>query len=257
MNRSNPLMAAGILLASSLSTMAQAENIKVYAAASLTNAMGDIAKQFEKTHPRTTVTSVFGASSVLAKQVEAGAPADLFFSADEKWMDYLVSKNKVTANQPVALLNNQLVVIAPKGRTFSFKAQPTFRFDQAFKGHVCTGQLESVPAGIYAKQSLIKLNWLDNLQGRIVETDDVRGALAFVERGECAAGIVYATDAKISRKVSVVGVLPESTHQPIIYPVALTMQGQSKREAQQFLHYLKSSPVARATFQHYGFAIKP
>lgn len=257
MNRLNPFMAAGILLASSFSSMAQAENIKVYAAASLTNAMGDIAKQFEKTHPKTTVTPVFGASSLLAKQVEAGAPADLFFSADEKWMDYLVSKNQVTANQPVALLNNQLVVIAPKGRAFSFKAQPTFRFDQAFKGHLCTGQLESVPAGIYAKQSLIKLNWLDNLQGRIVETDDVRGALAFVERGECAAGIVYATDAKISNKVNVVGVLPESTHQPIIYPVALTVQGQSKREAQQFLHYIKSSSVARATFKLYGFSVKP
>ena len=256
MNKFNPLFTVGFILASGFSSLAQAENIKIYAAASLTNAIGDIAKQFEKANPKTTVTPVFGASSMLAKQVEAGAPADLFFSADEKWMSYLVDKNRIAANQPMSLLSNQLVVIAPKGRSFAFKAQPGFKFDQAFKGQLCTGQLESVPAGIYAKQSLIKLNWLNQLKGRIVETDDVRGALAFVERGECAAGIVYATDAKISNKVSVVGVLPSSSHQPIVYPVALTIQGQPNRDAQKFLNYLKSNPSARATFQHYGFSFK-
>lgn len=257
MNKFNQLIIATLMVSGSFSSMAQAENIKIYAAASLTNALGEIAKQFEKANPKITVTPVFGASSMLAKQVEAGAPADLFFSADEKWMNYLVDKNKVAASQPVSLLSNQLVVIAPKGRTFAFKAQSSFKFARAFKGHLCTGQLESVPAGIYAKQSLIKLNWLDSLQGRIVETDDVRGALAFVERGECAAGIVYATDAKISKKASVVGVFPENAHQPIAYPVALTNQGQSSRDAQKFLQYLKSSPTARATFKHYGFSVKP
>lgn len=239
----------------SLCNLTQAETVKVYAAASLTNAISDIAVVYEKQHPQTDIVPVFGASSALAKQIEAGAKSDLFFSADVDWMNYLIKKQMITGNKSKALLSNQLVLISPKKLNIAFKAQPNFNFAQSFKGHVCTGQMESVPAGKYAKQSLIKLNWLDSLKGRIVGTDDVRSALAFVERGECDVGIVYKTDALISKKVKVIGTFPENSHHPILYPLALTQQGEKNGDAVQFEKFVKSSPQAKIIFQKYGFSI--
>ena len=239
----------------SLCNLTQAETVKVYAAASLTNAISDIAVIYEKQHPQTDIVPVFGASSALAKQIEAGAKSDLFFSADVDWMNYLIKKQMITQNKSKALLSNQLVLISPKKLNIAFKAQPNFNFAQSFKGHVCTGQMESVPAGKYAKQSLIKLNWLDSLKGRIVGTDDVRSALAFVERGECDVGIVYKTDALISKKVKVIGTFPENSHHPILYPLALTQQGEKNGDAVQFEKFVKSSPQAKIIFQKYDFSI--
>ena len=239
----------------SLCNLTQAETVKVYAAASLTNAISDIAVIYEKQHPQTDIVPVFGASSALAKQIEAGAKSDLFFSADVDWMNYLIKKQMITENKSKALLSNQLVLISPKKLNIAFKAQPNFNFAQSFKGYVCTGQMESVPAGKYAKQSLIKLNWLDSLKGRIVGTDDVRSALAFVERGECDVGIVYKTDALISKKVKVIGTFPENSHHPILYPLALTQQGEKNGDAVQFEKFVKSSPQAKIIFQKYGFSI--
>ncbi len=239
----------------SLCNLTQAETVKVYAAASLTNAISDIAVIYEKQHPQTDIVPVFGASSALAKQIEAGAKSDLFFSADVDWMNYLIKKQIIDENKSKALLLNQLVLISPKNLNIAFKAQPNFNFAQSFKGYVCTGQMESVPAGKYAKQSLIKLNWLDSLKGRIVGTDDVRSALAFVERGECDVGIVYKTDALISKKVKVIGRFPENSHHPILYPLALTQQGEKNGDAVQFEKFVKSSPQAKIIFQKYGFSI--
>ena len=239
----------------SLCNLTQAETVKVYAAASLTNAISDIAVIYEKQHPQTDIVPVFGASSALAKQIEAGAKSDLFFSADVDWMNYLIKKQIIDENKSKALLSNQLVLISPKKLNIAFKAQPNFNFAQSFKGHLCTGQMESVPAGKYAKQSLIKLNWLGSLKGRIVGTDDVRSALAFVERGECDVGIVYKTDALISKKVKVIGTFPENSHHPILYPLALTQQGEKNRDAVQFEKFVKSSPQAKIIFQKYGFSI--
>ena len=239
----------------SLCNLTQAETVKVYAAASLTNVISDIAVVYKKQHPQTDIVPVFGASSALAKQIEAGAKSDLFFSADVDWMNYLIKKQMITQNKSKALLSNQLVLISPKKLNIAFKAQPNFNFAQSFKGHVCTGLMESVPAGKYAKQSLIKLNWLDSLKGRIVGTDDVRSALAFVERGECDVGIVYKTDALISKKVKVIGTFPENSHHPILYPLALTQQGEKNGDAVQFEKFVKSSPQAKIIFQKYGFSI--
>ena len=239
----------------SLCNLTQAETVKVYAAASLTNAISDIAVIYEKQHPQTDIVPVFGASSALAKQIEAGAKSDLFFSADVDWMNYLIKKQIIDENKSKALLSNQLVLISPKKLNIAFKAQPNFNFAQSFKGHLCTGQMESVPAGKYAKQSLIKLNWLGSLKGRIVGTDDVRSALAFVERGECDVGIVYKTDALISKKVKVIGTFPENSHHPILYPLALTQQGEKNGDAVQFEKFVKSSPQAKIIFQKYGFSI--
>ncbi|CAB1212383.1 molybdate ABC transporter substrate-binding protein [Acinetobacter bouvetii] len=237
----------------SIFSAAHADTVKIYAAASLTNAISDIEKIYEKQHPKTDVVAVFGASSALAKQVEAGASSDLFFSADLDWMNYLVKKQIIQANKAKPLLFNQLVVISPKNLNIPFKAQSSFNFAKAFQGRLCTGQMESVPAGKYAKQSLIKLNWLDQLKGRIVGTDDVRSALAFVERGECDVGIVYKTDALISQKVKIIGTFPADSHHPIIYPLALTKQGEKNPDAIQFEKFVKTSPQAKNIFKKYGF----
>ncbi|MBF7687310.1 molybdate ABC transporter substrate-binding protein [Acinetobacter rathckeae] len=232
---------------------ASADTVRIYAAASLTNAINEISELYQKKHPDTKIVTAYAASSTLAKQVESGALSDLFFSADQDWMDYLVKKQKVDSDQVKTLLMNQLVVIAPKSSQATFKATPQFNFSQSFYGHLCTGQMESVPAGKYAKQSLIKFDWLTTLNGRIVGTDDVRSALAFVERGECDVGIVYKTDALISTKVKILGVFPENSHGPITYPVALTKQGESNKEAQEVTQFIKNDHQARAIFEKYGF----
>lgn len=232
-----------------------AGTVKIYAAASLTNALKDIAAIYQKQHPGTKIVPVLAASSALAKQMEAGASSDIFFSADQDWMNYLVQKNKINAAQVKPLLLNQLVVISGRNQNIPFRADPQFNFAQSFKGYVCTGQMESVPVGKYAKQSLSQLNWLKSLKGRIVGTDDVRSALAFVERGECTVGIVYKTDALISQKVKIIGQFPENLHKAIVYPVALTRQGESSAEAVQFMNFLSQHPVAQKTFRHYGFKL--
>jgi molybdate transport system substrate-binding protein len=141
-------------------------------------------------------------------------------------------------------------MIAPKGKAFKVQTDKTFNFANAFYGKLCTGEIESVPAGIYAKQSLISLKWWDQIKTRIVGTQDVRATLVFVERGECDAGIVYETDAKVSNKVEVLAMLPDDSHDPIIYPLAL-VQG-AKPEAKDFFEYLKSEK-AKVVFAQYGF----
>lgn len=256
MNFTKPLLSC-LVLSLCLAQGVRAESIKIYAAASLTNAIVDIAKQYEQQHPDTQITPVFAASSTLAKQIEAGAPADIFFSADEKWMNYLVDKKQIDRSKIINLLGNELVLISPKNRPFHYKLDKTFHLPSALQGKLCTGQTESVPVGIYAKQSLIKLGWFNALKGRIVGADDVRAALTFVERGECDVGIVYATDAKMSSKVKVIGVFPADSHQPIVYPVALTQQASKSIQAQKLLSYILTSPKARAIFVHYGFKVKP
>lgn len=239
-----------------LTATVHAGTVKVYAAASLTNALTDISKLYQTQYSQTKLVPVFAASSALAKQIEAGASSDIYFSADLDWMEYLVQKQKIQRIQVQPFLLNQLVLISPKQSNISFQAKPQFNFAGSFQGHLCTGQMESVPAGKYAKQSLIKLGWLDDLKGRIVGTDDVRAALAFVERGECSVGIVYKTDALISQKVKIIGTFPANTHHPIIYPMALTKQGMSNKEAIQFEQYIRTNSKAKQVFQRYGFVLK-
>src|SRR5207342_1668728 len=152
--------------------------------------------------------------------IEAGAPADVFASADLKWMDYLDQRGRIDHATRANLLGNTLVLIAPQGKGFKVKMEPGFRIADAFAGKLCTGEPGVVPVGIYAKESLEKLGWWSSLQGRIVGTDDVRTALAFVERGECPLGIVYITDAKISDKIEVLDRFPDSSHKAIVYPFA-------------------------------------
>src|SRR5262245_60690121 len=225
---------------------------RVYAAASLTDAMNDIAAAWVKeNHPQPKL--VYAASSTLAKQIESGAPADIFASADVKWMDYLDTRRKIASATRVNLLGNALVLVAPKGKRFDAEMKPEFAIDQAFAGKLCMGEISTVPAGIYGKQALESLHWWEKLQSRVVGTDDVRTALAFVERGECGLGIVYATDAAVSDRVEVLATFPEGTHDPVVYPFAL-VDGAGP-EARAFLDYLSAS-TAKSIFTHYGFILK-
>ncbi|HEY5849270.1 MAG TPA: molybdate ABC transporter substrate-binding protein [Lysobacter sp.] len=229
---------------------AAGEPVRVFAAASLTNALNDIGAAWEKAgHPKPSLA--YAASSALAKQIEAGAPADVFASADLTWMDYLDQRGKIAPGSRVNLLGNDLVLIVPKGRPVPVEMKRGFDFAGAFQGKLCTGEPGVVPVGIYAKQSLEALGWWAPLKGRIVGTDDVRTALAFVERGECALGIVYATDAKISSKVDVLTAFPQDSHKPIVYPFAI-VKG-ARPEAQAFMQFVRTSAAAAAIFDRHGF----
>ena len=248
------VLLTGVLLTS---PMLYAETVKIYAAASLTNAITDISRLYEQQHRDIQIVPVFAASSVLAKQIAAGASSDLFFSADLDWMNDLIKKQKIQIGQIRPMLLNELVLISSIQQKNHFKMSADFNFAKAFQGYLCTGQMESVPAGKYAKQSLTGLGWLNQLRGRIVGTDSVRSTLAFVERGECQVGIVYRTDALImSKKFKISGVFPASTHRPIVYPIALTRQGQKNQAAIQFSEFIQTSPQARQIFQKYGFKLK-
>ncbi len=239
-----------LLLLVLLSSPVHAEDpARVYAAASLTNALTDIAGDWVQAGHAKPVL-VFAASSALAKQVENNAPADIFASADLRWMDYLAERKKIDPASRVELLGNELVLIAPVGKEVAVEMTPGFDLPGAFKGKLCTGEPDVVPVGTYAKQALTKLGWWAAIAPRIVGTDDVRTALAFVERGECPLGIVYATDAAISRKVSVVARFPADSHQAIVYPFAL-VRGAGP-QGNPFLDYLKTDAASRV-FQQYGF----
>jgi molybdate transport system substrate-binding protein len=229
------------------------EDITIYAAASLTNALTDIKKSYESKYDVNIKTS-FAGSATLAKQIEAGAPAQLFISADTQWMDYLQQHQQIDVSSRHALLGNTLVFIAPKDQPFKIQMRRGFDFPHAFAGKICTGDPTSVPVGMYAKDALQHFGWWTGLEKRLVGTEDVRTALAFVERGECAVGIVYDTDARISNKVVVIGRFPANTHQPIVYPFALMPHASLATQA--FYQYLQQKP-AQAVFSQYGFTLLP
>lgn len=229
--------------------LAAAQPVRVYAAASLTPALTELADAYQAAgHERPVL--VFAASSALAKQIENGAPADVFASADNKWMDYLAQRGKIDLGSRRDRLGNTLVLIAPRGRPFTAKLVSDFDLPTAFEGRLCTGEPDVVPVGTYAKQALTRLGWWSALAPRMVGTDDVRTALAFVERGECPAGIVYATDAAGSDKVTVVSRFPDGSHDPVRYPFARTPTAAA--DASDFLQFLDGER-ARAVFVRLGF----
>ncbi|MDU2407777.1 MAG: molybdate ABC transporter substrate-binding protein [Acinetobacter junii] len=226
------------------------DKVTVYAAASLTNAINELDVIYEQKNKVQIQTSYAG-SSTLAKQIEAGAPADIFISADVQWMDYLQKKQLVSANDRENLLGNRLAVIAPKARPIKLKIDKSFDFTRVVQSKWCTGDTKSVPVGKYAKQALTSIGWWDKVSTRLVETEDVRAALNFVARGECQLGIVYATDAAISKNVVIIGTFPENTHQPIIYPIGLVKKN---TESMKFYKFLQSSQ-AKKVFKKYGFSV--
>jgi molybdate transport system substrate-binding protein len=236
---------------------AQEKSITVFAAASMKNALDDVDAAFTKKSGVKVVAS-YDASSALMKQIEAGAPADVFVSADLKWMDYGSQKKLIKDDTRVNLLGNELVLIAPKdSQVGNVTIAPGFDLAKlAGDGRIATGDVKAVPVGIYAQAALQKLGVWAAVEPKMAMTANVRAALVLVARGEAPLGIVYSTDAKVEPGVKVVGVFPESSHDPIIYPVAATTG--AKPDVAPYLAFLRSQ-AAKTIFESYGFSflIKP
>lgn len=232
---------------------ARGADLTVFAAASLKEALDEQVGRFEAETGGKTVVSYAG-SNALAKQIEAGAPADVFVSADTDWIDYLDKRDLLRAGTRIDLLRNRLVLIAPADTRASLPIAPGF----ALGGALGTGKLamanpDSVPAGKYGKAALTALGVWTNVESRIARTDNVRAALVLVARGEAPFGIVYMTDALAERKVRIVGTFPENTHPPIVYPIAIVAASRSPN-AQRFVDNL-NSPAARPIWTRHGFTM--
>jgi len=224
----------------------------VFAAASMKNALDDISAAYTAKSGIKIVAS-YAASSALAKQIEQGAPADIFASADTDWMDYTIGKKTINEPSRVNLLGNSLVLIAPKdSRLDKVAIGPAFDLSKLVgDGKIATGDVKSVPAGKYAKAALEKLGAWQAAEPKFAMTENVRAALALVALGEAPLGIVYSTDAKVEPGVKIVGIFPADSHPAIIYPVAATAT--AKPEAAGYLAFLRSS-AARTIFEKYGFS---
>jgi molybdate transport system substrate-binding protein len=233
-------------------THAEDKTITVFAAASLTNALDDVDTAFTKKSGLKVVVS-YGASSALIKQIEQGAPADVFASADLRWMDYGVQKKVIKDDTRVNLLGNKLVLIAARdAKIDNVTIRPGFDLAKlAGDGRVATGDVRAVPVGLYAKAALERLGAWAAVEPKMAMTENVRFALTLVARGEAPLGIVYETDAKIEPGVKVVGVFPDNSHDPIIYPVAATVN--AKPGTIQYLAFLRSA-AAKSIFEGYGFS---
>jgi molybdate transport system substrate-binding protein len=241
-----------VLCAWPFATASAQKSITIFAAASMKNALDDVDAAFtEKTGIK--VVASYAASSVLAKQIEQDAPADIFISADTDWMDYAIDKKAVKEASRVNLLGNSLVLIAPKdSRINQVMIGPGFDLAKlAGSGRIATGDVSAVPIGKYAKAALEKFGSWKAAEPKFAMAESVRAALILVARGEAVLGIVYATDARVESGVKIVGTFPSDSHPPIIYPVAATTAARS--DASSYLAFLRSS-AAKTIFEKYGFS---
>jgi molybdate transport system substrate-binding protein len=227
------------------------DRLTVFAAASMKNALDDIDAAFTQT-AGVPVTASYAATSALAKQIDAGAPADIFLSADKEWMDYAAAHKLINPATRFDLLGNHLVIIAPKASRLShIQIEPSMDLaSYAGDGRIVTGDVNAVPAGRYAKSTLLALGCWENVQPKLLMTENVRAALIFVARREAALGIVYETDAKVEPRVKVVARFPDGFSAPIVYPVAATANGSPRAAA--YLEFLRSAEAQRI-FEKYGF----
>lgn len=223
----------------------------VLAAASLQESLTAASEAWAARRHAKPVTS-FAASSALARQIEAGAPADMFISADEEWMDYVQNKGLLRPGSRVSFLGNRLVLVAPVGAGRSVAIKPGFPLASLLgTGRIAIADPDSVPAGKYAKAALTSLGIWPSLAPKLARAENVRAALAFVERGEASYGVVYETDARASAKVRIVGRFPVTSHPPISYPVA-TLKTATSTDVEGFRRFL-ISPAGKAIFRRYGF----
>ena len=243
------------LLVLLLTRAAVAGDLTVFAAASLTDAMKEISTAWVARGHKAPSLS-FGASSTLARQIEQGAGANLFASADVQWMDELASRHLIADNTRRNLLGNRLVLVVPANLARRIEIGPGFNLLALLgpAGRLATGDPAHVPVGIYAAQALRTLGVWAVAESRLARAENVRAALLLVEREEAPAGIVYATDAAASPGVAVAGVFPATTHDPIMYPFAVTREGDTP-EARALLDFLATEP-ARAIFIRYGFKVE-
>jgi molybdate transport system substrate-binding protein len=240
-----PLLASGT---------AWGQDVTVFAAASLTNVLEQIGKAYREAGG-TPVRFSFAASSALAKQIESGAEADIFASADEQWMDYLAQRGLIVEGTRSALLGNTLVLVTPASQPRTVDIKPGFDLAGMIgDGRLATGDPAHVPVGRYAQQALTKLGVWAAVEPKLARTDNVRAALALVERGEAPLGIVYGTDAASSGKVAVAGTFPADTHPPIVYPIAIVAK-RDRPEVRRFLAHLKGAEAA-TLFRAAGFTVK-
>ena len=233
--------------------IAQSHDVLMFAAASLKNALDDVNAQFEKDTGKHANIS-YAASSTLAKQIENGAPADIFISADLDWMDYLAQRKLIKPDTRKNLLGNELVLVAPKDGAAPVKIEVGFPLAKLLAGgKLAMADTSAVPAGKYGKAALEKLGVWSSVESQIAQAENVRAALALVARKEAPFGIVYQTDAAAEPGVKIVGVFPEDTHPPIIYPIALTV-GSTNLDAASLLGYVES-PEAQPLFEKQGFSV--
>jgi molybdate transport system substrate-binding protein len=250
---------AGMMLVWTFLVEAQAQKtdtttITIFAAASLKTALDGAAAAYEKSTGNKAVISYAG-SSALAKQIEQGAPADIFVSADLDWMDYVQKAKLIKEDTRFNLFGNRLVLIAPKASTVELKIGKDFPLAVALgDNHLAMANVKSVPAGKYGSAALQKLGVWSAVEPKVAQADNVRAALALVAQGEAPLGIVYETDATAESKVKIVDVFPEDTHPPIIYPIAIIAATKNGDAAKAFIDYLKSAD-AQAFFTKQGFTI--
>jgi molybdate transport system substrate-binding protein len=250
------LLATGLLVLCSLAAPARAadapdQELLVFAAASLTNVLDEIGTAYTQ-QTRWHVKFSYAASSALARQLEAGARADVFFSADLEWMDYVQARDLVDRSTRRNLVGNRLVLVAPADSKIDVKIAPGFALGAALgsNGRLATGDPDSVPVGKYARSALTSLGVWNEVADRLVRADNVRSALAFIARGETPLGIVYETDARVEKRVRIVDFFPADSHPPILYPVAVTAHAHP--QSRQFVEFLQSAPAQEA-FRKYGF----
>jgi molybdate transport system substrate-binding protein len=235
-----------------LATAATPNGLTVFAAVSLTDALKEVSDVWTKAN-EVNVRLSFAASSALARQIEAGAHADVFFSADTEWIDYLQARKLLDSASRRNVLSNRLVLIAPASSQITLQIAPNFPLAETLAdGRLATGDPDSVPVGRYARSALTALGVWNGVADRIVHADNVRVALAYVARGEATLGIVYQTDAFIEKNVRVVDVFPANAHLPILYPIALTRNAPAA--ARKYLAFVTSNEAA-AIFKKYGFTL--
>ncbi|HPU15690.1 MAG TPA: molybdate ABC transporter substrate-binding protein [Polymorphobacter sp.] len=242
-------------LAAQPSARKSARGPLVLAAASLQESLTAAADAWAaQGNPRPVLS--FAASSVLARQIDAGAPADMFISADEQWMDFLEGKKRIVPGTRTGFLTNTLVLVAPSARPFKLAMTPGFALAAALgSGRLAMADPDSVPAGKYGKAALTNLGVWRDVESKVVRAENVRAALLLVARDEAAAGIVYATDARAATDVVVVGRFPATSHAPITYPLAL-LASSRHRDTARFRSFLLS-PAGKAIFARYGFGTGP
>ncbi len=239
-------------VATAAAAAARPDSVTVFAAASLTNVLQELGAAYTK-ETGTKVDFSFAATSILARQIESGAHADVFFSADQEWMDYLDQRGLIQKGSRRNLLGNRLALVAPADSKVQLKVAPNFTLLAALNGgRLATGDPDSVPVGRYARSALTTLGVWEDMADRLVRADNVRTALAFVARGEAPLGIVYVTDAKVEPGVRIVDLFPANSHLPISYPICMT--GGSNDRAAAFVEFLRG-PAATAAFEKFGFIV--
>lgn len=241
-------------LIGALPAQAQTRGPVVLAAASLQEALNDAANTWAaRKHPKPIIS--FAGSSALARQIEVGAPADLFISADEEWMDHVAKRGLIRAGTRVTFLSNQLVLVAPAAARTRLSIRRHFPLARALgNGRLSMADPDSVPAGKYGKASLISLGVWPSVENKVARAENVRAALALVERGEAPFGIVYNTDARASARVRIAGIFPSGSHPPITYPIA-TLRASTNPEAEGFRRFILSRE-GKACFARRGFSVR-